>query len=218
MSECATLAPAGVAADRIEHRDRIFVTGATDTGKSIIARSIFLGIRSAKAVLDPTDSELCSVPGERVVRDVRRVDFSTGIVRYVPQDVGDREELDAFYVAIGRLPGPFWVWDDECRFACPATGTGPGARRYIVTLRKREMGGCWANTRPVDVFKECKGAAKHIISTALYNDADRTELCAHMSLPRDVLDAAYAELAPHGFLWWHVRTRELQICNPLPWP
>lgn len=171
-----------------------------------------------KGIIDPTDSELCAADRPPVWRDPLAVDLTAPTWRFVPTDPEDRDAYDALYGRINRLPGPMWIWDDECRFSVPATGCPPAAKTYIVTKRKREMGWCAANTRPLGVYREAKGSAKHILSTMLYGRDEREELARHMSLPLVTLEGAYAELATMGlgaFLWWHVRTRELQLCPPL---
>ena len=206
--------------DPIQHRDRVFVTGASDTGKSVIARTIFETVTGHKGIIDPTDSELTDVPGAVVFRDPLAVDLTLHLWRFVPIDPEDRDAYDALYGRVNRLPGPFFIWDDECRFSCPSSGGAPGPRTYLATKRKRQMGWVGANTRPVGVYLECRNQAKHILSTMLFGN-DRAELATTMSVPLATLDAAYAELATMGlgaFLWWHTRTRELQLCPPVDAP
>ena len=126
--------------DPIQHRDRVFVTGASDTGKSVIARTIFETVTGHKGIIDPTDSELTDVPGAVVFRDPLAVDLTLHLWRFVPIDPEDRDAYDALYGRVNRLPGPFFIWDDECRFSCPSSGGAPGPRTYLATKRKRQMG------------------------------------------------------------------------------
>jgi hypothetical protein len=210
-------------ADRIEHRDRVFVTGASDTGKSIIARAIFRSVveEGPKLIIDPTDSEICDV-GCPTFRVAEQVDLTLPVSRFVPLDPFDLKAYDTLYGRVNRLPGPAWIWDDECRFSCPASGCPHGPGTYVTTKRKREMGGVWCNTKPLGVFREVKGAAKHILSTLLYDDPSRDDLAGTMSVRRATLDSWFDQIEPangaqpYSFLYWHVRTRELQICDPLP--
>lgn len=197
------------------------MTGASDTGKSVIARTIFENVGGRKGIIDPTDSELTDVPGAVVFRDPLKVDLTLELWRFVPVDPEDRDAYNALYGRINHLPGPFYLWDDECRFSCPSSGGARGPRTYLATKRKREMGWVGANTRPVGVYREAKGQAKHLLSTMLFGDDDRADLAGFMSVPVSLLDQAYAELATMGlgaFLWWHVRTRELVLCPPIDRP
>jgi len=204
-------------ASPIEHRDRIVVVGMTESGKSWIARQIFLAAAGPKLVIDPTDSEICDVPGAVVARDPERVDLSAPVSRFVPRDPCDLKAYDTLYGRINALPGPFYVWDDECRFSMPANGTPPQARTYVITKRKRQMGWLGCNTRALDLFKECKGAARHIISTEMGSTDDREDLAKYLSIRPGEMDAIYSELEPFGFWWFTRRDRTVTVCPPIPW-
>lgn len=169
-------------------------------------------------MIDPTDSELCAVPGAVTFRDPDALDLSLPVTRFVPMHPNDLDAYDRIYERMYQAGGPRWVWCDEGRFPFPANGTKPWPATYHITGRKRELGHAVANTRCSNINLEILGLAAHVITFPLGHGEDRSVLAKSIGVDLATLDACYAELEPFGFLWFRRGPGggELTICPPLP--
>lgn len=197
----------------MRYHDRIFITGATSTGKSHLARQLFRNAAAPRLVIDPADSNLTRVPGARTYRDpARPPDAPT--IRFVPTDPYDLDAYDAVYRwAFNHFPR--YVWVDEAGIVLPAHGAPRGARALLVQGRKREIGHLALHTRPREVDSNLIAQAAHLAVFDLPNPDDRRRIADLAGIPPRQLEDLMAALPVHGFLWWQQRERVLTACDPI---
>lgn len=205
----------------MRYQDRIFITGATSTGKSHLARRLFLSapLRDAKGqptrrmVIDPADSDLTMVPGAVTFHDPARPPEAL-TARFVPEDPYDVEAYDVLYRKLfNRFP--CYVWVDEAGIVLPASGVSKAARTLLVQGRKREIGHLALHTRPREVDSNLIAQAAHVAVFDLPNPDDRRRIAELAGIPPRELDAHMGGLVEHGFLWWSQRDRTLTVCDPI---
>jgi DNA helicase HerA-like ATPase len=198
----------------IRYEDRIFVTGASGTGKSTLALRLLLSAAAPRLVIDPSDSLLLDQPGFVTFRDPRRPPAGAATARFVPADPADRDAYDLVYQwAWARYPR--WVLLDEAGVAAPAQGAPRWLRTFVVQGRKRGLGHLACHTRPREVDRNLIAQAAHVFIFATANPDDRAHLAALMGVPPALLESSLAALPWHGFLWWSVRDQVLTACPPL---
>lgn len=192
------------------------MTGATETGKSHLARALFLAAATPRTVIDPADSDLTRVPGARTFRDPRsRVLLEAPTSRFVPTDSGDLDAYDELYRRMFNA-GPRYVWVDEAGIVFPQSNRANPRRNFLVQGRKRELGHLALHTRPRECDVNLIAQAMHVAAFQLPNPDDRDRIAELAGIPPRQLDAEMRRLEPHGFLWWSVRGRTLTVCDPLP--
>lgn len=199
----------------IRYEERVFVVGATRTGKSTLTKRLFQSTAAPRLIVDPNDSTLTASvtsPGG-TFSDPRRVpDVATA--RFVPRDPDDRDAYDAlFNWAFHRYPR--YVWLDEAGQIAPASGYPKAVNRYVVQGAKRGLGLIACHTRPREVMRNLIAQAAHVFCFYLPNPDDRKHIAEIVGLPFPELNDAIEELDEKGFLWWDGNTRTLTICPPL---
>jgi hypothetical protein len=196
----------------IRYEDRIFVTGRTGTGKSVLAQRVFLSAAAPRLIIDPADSELTDLPGAVTFSNAARPPVDTPTARFVPRDPADRAAYDAVYRwAFERFPR--FVWLDEASQVAPAHGGPRWLNTYLVQGRKRGLGHLTCHARPREINRNLIAQANHVFIFDLPNPDDRRHLADLIGLPVAELEADLAALAEHGFLWWDGDT--LTSCPPL---
>lgn len=209
----------------IRYADRVFVVGATGTGKSTLARQIFETVAEPRLVIDPADSSLTAgLAGVATVRGdgdgasvgtLLRDGFAqAGTVRFVPGQPTEPDEYDAAYRwAFDRFPR--YVWLDEAGIAAPASGCPRNVSRYLVQGRKRQLGHLACHTRPRDVTRDLIAQAQHVFAFDLPNPDDLAHIAKIVGVPVADFERELRGLPEHGFLHFDQRTRELTVCPPL---
>lgn len=190
------------------------MTGATRTGKSTLARALFLSAAAPRLVIDPADSSLTAIDGAVTFRDPRRPPKDAATARFVPVDPADRDAYDAVYRwAFANFPR--YVWLDEPDQAAPAAGWPRWVNTYVVQGAKRQLGHLACATRPRWVMGSLIANAAHVIVFPLPNPADRRHVADLIGVPVAVLEAELHRLPEHGFVWWNGIDRQLTSCPPL---
>jgi len=191
----------------------LFITGATGTGKSQLARALFRSAPAPRTVIDPADSDLTRVPGARTFHDPRKIpDAPT--TRFVPRDPFDYDAYDALYQGLFRS-FPRYVWVDEAGFVLPVNKVTKAARIYLVQGRKRELGHLALHTRPREVDPNLIAQAQHIACFDLPNPDDRDRIASLAGIPPREFDRILGALPEYGFVWWSQRARTLHVCPPI---
>ncbi len=218
-SPTSGLDPAGShASTGIEYHHRILLVGATRTGKSHLARRLFLSAAAPRLVIDPADSKLTEIPGAVTFSDPTRASNDAGEywtqaanARFVPSDPEDRDAYDAVYSwAFARYPR--MVWCDEAGMVLPASGYPKRANAYVVQGAKRMLGHIACHTRPVEIARNLIAQAQHIFIFDLPHPADRATIAEVAGIDRATLEGHMAVLGKWEFLWWSQLDRQLTIC------
>lgn len=204
----------------LQPRDRIFITGETGEGKSLLARSLFLAAPPPKVVVDPVGASMTAVPGAVTFRDPTRLPEAP-VARFVPRDPADLDAYEQLHRALwARLRKAvaagdpdwwsLWLWVDEAGLVLPVVRTPPTARSLVITGRKWNVGGAWLHTRPREVSKAVLANAQHTVIFGLALREDRQYVAEQCAIPVEGLDEALAEL-PDGAacLWWERRAKVL---------
>lgn len=196
----------------IRYADRIFITGRTRTGKSFLARELFLSAAAPRLVIDPADSELTDVPGAVTFSNPKKPPADAATARFVPHDPADKAAYDLVYRwAFERYPR--YVWLDEAGQVAPAQGGPRWLNTFVVQGAKRSLGHVACHTRPRECNRNLIGQAQHVAIFDLPNPDDRRYLADLIGVPAGVLDTDLAALPFRGFLWWDGDT--LTSCPPL---
>jgi hypothetical protein len=198
----------------VAYQDRLFITGRTSSGKSQLARSIFLAAPGRKTVIDPQGSDTTKVPGSTTYRDPRRPP-DVEIRRFVPVDPADLDAYDEVYRQILLRDFPAYVWCDEAGDVFPVRRTPSKVRRLLTHGRKRQIGHIATHTRPREVDPNLIAQAAHVVMFDLPNPHDRRHLADVAGIaPRD-LDAQLSALPRYGYLWLNVAEHDLGARPPL---
>lgn len=166
-------------------------------------------------VIDPSDSDICRVPGAVTASDPLQVDLDAEVSRFVPKDPADQDAFDVLYSRLYEAGGPRMVMTDEARFIFPASGCKPGPRRFIIQGRKRQLGHIACDTRAKQVYLELLAAMQLFVFPGMHGD-DVEAIARTIGMSFAQLQAQLASCPPFGFLWYQRRPKELICCPPLP--
>ncbi len=200
----------------LRFEDRLFVVGATRTGKSTLTKRLFQSTSAPRLVVDPNDSSLTASvasPGGTFSDPLRVPDVATA--RFVPRDPDDRDAYDALFAWAFRQYPNYYVWVDEAGQVAPASGYPKALNRYVVQGAKRSLGFVSCHTRPREVMRNCIAQAAHVFCFDLPNPDDRKHIADIVGLSADELNGALNQLEHRGFLWFDAGARKLTICPPL---
>lgn len=204
----------------LRRSDRIFITGFTGSGKSVLARAIFAAHPPPRIVIDPKDDT--EATGGAYADRRQAVTFSdparlpkADVLRFVPRDPYDAAAYDRLYRGLWNLPGVF-VWVDEAGLVLPARGSAPpAARRFVTQGRARGLGHLALHQRPVEVDRAIFANIAHLITFHLPDPDDKARVAAAMGLAPAALEELLGQLPPYGFAWYAARARTVTICPPI---
>lgn len=188
------------------------MTGKTRSGKSQLARTLFLSAAAPRLIIDPADSNLTDVPGAVTFRDPKRPPRDAPTARFVPDDPDDMAAYDAVY-RWAFESYPRFTWLDEAGLAAPAQGYPRALNTYLVQGAKRGLGHIACHGRPREVNRNLIGSSSHVFIFETPNPDDRKHLADIVGLKVAELEADLFALPEHGFLWWDGDT--LTSCPPL---
>jgi hypothetical protein len=211
---------------QIRPNDRIFVTGMTGSGKSILAHLLYRQVpihlpvdeddpqpRFTRIIIDVTDS---IVDDSLTFYDPEAIPWEeSDSLRFVP-DIDQMEyQLDLLYQNV-MLAGSCWVWNDEVNEVSSAHKTIPGLRKALLQGRKFLVGQCLVTPRPVDISKSILTQSEHQFLFRLIDEGDRRRMAANIGLVLDEFDQLMNSLDDHGYLWYSVRDRTVYSMPPIP--
>jgi hypothetical protein len=202
----------------VAYRDRIFISGITESGKSQLARRLFLAAdrRRPKMIIDPQMSDTTNVPGAVSFQDPRNVP-RVAIARFVPNDPADLDAYNALYgwmlrpSSDDKTPAffPGYVWCDEAGDVFPVRRTPRDVRRLLTHGRKREIGHIATHTRPRELDPNVIAQARHVITFDLPNPADRKHIADIVGLDPLVFAGELGKLEAFEYLWYDRRAKTL---------
>lgn len=198
----------------MQYQDRLFITGRSDSGKSQLARAIFLAAPGRKTVIDPQGSDTTKVPGAVLWRDPLRPPEGR-IRRFVPIDPADLDAYDEVYRQILLKDFPHYVWCDEAGDVFPVRRTTPMVRRLLTHGRKRQIGHIATHTRPRELDPNLIAQAAHMAMFDLPGPADRKYIADIVGFDAKELGGQLSALPRYGYLWFRRSEHELTACPPL---
>lgn len=210
----------------IRPNDRIFVTGMTGTGKSILAHLLYRQVpvhlpededdpvpRFTRICIDVTDSV---VDDSITFYDPAEIPWeASDSLRFVPDIDAMESQINLLYQQ-AMLIGGCWIWNDEVNEVSSAHRTIPGLRKTLLQGRKSLVGQCLVTPRPVDISKSILTQSEHHFIFQLIDEGDRRRIAANVGLALLDFDMLMADLDPHGYLWYSVRDRTIFAMPAIP--
>ncbi len=181
---------------------RVVIVGATRSGKSLLARSMFQAVPPPRLVIDPKD-DVTTTGGDYAVtfRDPARLPQEP-VVRYVPRDPLDTAAYDAVYTSVWREGRGRFVWCDESQFVLPSRGAPPAAVRHLTQGGGKGFGHLTLNQRPVEIDPMVMGNAEHVVVFRLGYEPDVATIAATMGRPGGEVRDLLAGLPDYHYLWY----------------
>ncbi len=195
--------------------DRVLVIGATQSGKSVLARRMFEAMAPPRAVVDPKDDPDAT---GGLYRDRRiAVTFSdpnripdADSIRFAPRDPHDADAYDALYRGLFARRGIF-VWTDEAGIVAPKSGGPAGFRRLVTQGARWGIGHIALNQRPVDLDRVLLANSEHVIAFRVGDPDDVRRLANIGPTPPKALDEKIRRLPPYGFVWYGARDQRWRV-------
>jgi hypothetical protein len=199
--------------------DRIFLTGSTGTGKTVLARALFASRLPPRLVIDPKADQPAT--GGAYADGRQAITFSdparipdAGSLRFVPRDPFDLDAYNRLALGLWDRPG-MYLWLDEAGLILPANNPPRAVLRLVTQGRARRIGMVALHQRPLEVARAYLGNAEHLAAFRLGHPDDVDTLAGHFGLPPSALAGVLTTLPPHGFAWYSRRDNALAPCAPL---
>lgn len=182
---------------------RLFIVGATQSGKTYLARRIFAAMPPPRLVVDPKDDPDATGGGYAVTfRDPDRLPDAP-VIRFVPRDPLDPDTYDRLFASVWRSPHRWFTWIDEAGVVLPSgRGMPPALGRLVAQGAAKGYGIMALNQRPVGVDPLFAANAEHVVTFRLGFPADVDAMAQIVgTTPRD-LRRWLGSLPLHGFGWY----------------
>jgi hypothetical protein len=205
---------------------RITIVGASESGKSVLARYFWDSWPYDRIVVDPTgdadpgpDTKPVEAPlpttfPASVDDEHRRVSLS------FIADPGSPTYADDMDRAVGmalRHPAKrCLLWVDEVTELTTANRTPPNMRRLLGQSRHHGTSWMLCGPRPIDVDPLVLSQATWVYVFDLPNPRDRRRVADTIGFDPGVFDAAVLDLGPHEYLRWDKRAKDLAHYPALP--
>lgn len=204
----------------IRRSNRVFLTGPTRSGKTVLARQLFQAAAPPRAVIDPKDDVEATggVYADRrpavTFSDPARLPAADSI-RFVPRDPSDLGAYDRLYAELFKRRGVY-VWCDEAGMVLPSKGAPPAATRLLAQGARWGIGHLAIHQRPVEVARVVGANAEHLFIFALYLPDDIETVARWCGrIPPAELAADMQNLPRYGFAWYSHPERTLTLCPPI---
>lgn len=202
----------------LSNGDRAGMVGTTGSGKSLLARALFLAAPGRRVVVDPFDSEMTSSVGEQyTVNSHAAIDWARfDTWRIVPP----RSEIDnwdwysevyEFLFDSSSAEDPLFLWTDEAGEMTTANRIPRGVRLVQNQGRKRKLSHEITATRPALVHGSMWSQLQYWAIFQLPWPADKDRVASAMGVSPSVFDDLQSRLGRHGFFWYDVRERRTYV-------
>lgn len=189
---------------------RLACVGRTGTGKSVLARALFVACGGRRVVHDPYDDPDLT-GGDWPTTASPRPDFSSSATwRVVPTDPDDLDFAGALYGWLFDHP-PVTIWADEAMTISHSNELPLGVRRVLFQGRKRKITHIACSQRPAGVNPGVWAQSEIWAIFDLPWGPDRDKVAASAGMRRPDFEEYAALLGEHGFMWWEQRHNRLTV-------
>lgn len=194
----------------------VCIFGTTRSGKSELARELFIRQGAPRAVIDVKSEQHARLPGVPVI------DSPSELTRYptcvlVPPDPSNEGWYDEVYTLAFRH-GDYLLWLDEANEVTSRSYIPRAMRTFVLQGLGRGCGHYSLSPRPADVHKTFESQAGHLFYFKMYDARDRDAVIQQTGIPRPEVDRAFDELGPYEFLHYERGIHELVAFDALPHP
>lgn len=205
--------------DGVLFNERVFLSGKTRSGKTVLARHLFDTFTGARrTAVDPKGR--LHFPGVAPARTPEELDLAAPLSHFIPSHLEDWEYEEVFR-RLWFAGGPRVIWLDEA-FGPTKGGWAPKYLRMIVQQGAEAGIGLLAcSQRTKNVEATLRTEAEHLIFfVPAPHRLDLDALAQEIGIGADELAAAMrqlqAEEGQHSHFWYRRNSDELVPCAPLP--
>ncbi len=214
----------------IGYQERTLLAGMTQSGKSELANYLFSLLRVRRIVIDSKGE--WTLPGVKCwhlrARDregarfeVDGIDWQAPIIHirhaWLGHGDGSREQLEALFARIARLPPPSTTVLHEAYAVSSATWTPAGLLQHVTAGQGRGHGLIVCTQRPRNIATVLKTEASHVFVFPPLTTDDLDEAISGVPfLPRSQALELAATVPKYGYLWADRNERRTDVGDPLP--
>ena len=202
---------------------RLACVGKTGTGKSLLARELFIASAGRRrVVIDPNDDASTEgASGDKTPEDERwpttsdtKLDWRQSSTWRVvpPRDKGTRDQAwySQLYEHLFDVRDVL-IWIDEAARPTTSHQIPIGMDLVISQGRKRSITHIACSPRPVDAHPSLWSQSEYFAIFRLPNRLDRKTIAGHAGIPLEDFEAMQRTLGKHGFIWWETPTDTLHV-------
>lgn len=184
----------------------------TGTGKSELARALWIGQRDPRICIDVKNDLGERLPGIPTIDAPSEV-LDSPIVRAVPPDPSDERWYDAIYTAAFNQ-GDTLIWLDEANEVTKPNYVPKSIRKYVLQGRSRGCGHMACTPRPADVHPVFASQAGHVFVFRIQHPRDRKAISEMIGVPPAKIEALLDELQDYWFIHYETALDEAIPCAP----